>query len=174
MYKIASSTARNSISRGRPKGLAAGICGSIRAHSASVTSLAYRCPSRSYFGRVISVHIVCLDDFLTQPSYHNRLKSLISFSVSLLCGMSPRRRLGTTLRLRFPGVGTAVQLMTDGQLSQLELVVDRRESGTRDRGRAFYADVDIGAFAGRAGRARTEQKDAVGRIGHMPPDHRSG
>ena len=62
--------------------------------------------------------------------------------------MSPRRRLGTTLRLRFPGVGTAVQLMTDGQLSQLELVVDRRESGTRDRGRAFYADVDIGALAG--------------------------
>jgi len=62
----------------------------------------------------------------------------------------------------FRGVGTAVQLMTDGQLSQLELVVDRRESGTRDRGRAFYADVDIGAFAGRAGRARTEQKDAVG------------
>src|SRR6266850_6115391 len=84
MYKIASSTARNSISRGRPKGLAAGICGSIRAHSASVTSLAYRCPSRSYFRRVVSVHILCLDDCLTQPSYHNRLKSLISFSVSLL------------------------------------------------------------------------------------------
>src|SRR6266446_1016563 len=84
IYKIASSTARNSISRGRPKGLAAGICGSISAHSASVTLLAYRCPSRSYFRRVISLHIVCLDDCLTQPSYHNRLKSLISFSVSLL------------------------------------------------------------------------------------------
>jgi len=27
----------------------------------------------------------------------------------------------------------------------LELVVDRRESGARDRGGAFYADVDIGA-----------------------------
>src|SRR6267378_509838 len=64
-------------------GLAAGICGSISAHSASVTLLAYRCPSRSYFRRVISLHIVCLDDCLTQPSYHNRLKSLISFSVSL-------------------------------------------------------------------------------------------
>src|SRR6202011_6221410 len=47
------------------KGLAAGICGSISAHSASVTSLAYRCPSRSYFRRVISVHILCLDDCFT-------------------------------------------------------------------------------------------------------------
>jgi hypothetical protein len=28
-------------------------------------------------------------------------------------------------------------------------VVDRRESGARGRGRAFYADVDIGALAGR-------------------------
>ena len=35
----------------------------------------------------------------------------------------------------------------------LELVVDRRESGARNRGRAFYAN-DIGALAGRAGRAR--------------------
>jgi len=35
----------------------------------------------------------------------------------------------------------------------LELVMDRRESGARDRGRAlFYADVDIRALAGRAGR----------------------
>ena len=28
-------------------------------------------------------------------------------------------------------------------------VGDRRESGARGRGRAFYADVDIGALAGR-------------------------
>ena len=72
IYKIASSTARSSISRGRPKGLAAGICGSISAHSASVTSLAYSCPSRSYFRRVISVHILCLDDCLLQPSCYDK------------------------------------------------------------------------------------------------------
>src|SRR5262249_35204603 len=63
---------------------AGGICGSISAHSASVRSLAYRCPSRSYFGRVISVHILCLDDCLSQTSCHSRLKSLNPFSVSLL------------------------------------------------------------------------------------------
>src|SRR6266550_4695850 len=62
IYKLASSTARNSVSRGRPKGLVAGIWGSISAHSASVTSLAYPCPPRSYFRRVISVHILCLDN----------------------------------------------------------------------------------------------------------------
>ena len=33
---------------------------------------------------MISVHIWYLDDFSTQPSYHNRLESLNSFSVSLL------------------------------------------------------------------------------------------
>jgi hypothetical protein len=32
----------------------------------------------------------------------------------------------------------------------LELTVDRRESGARDRGRAFYADVDVRALIGRA------------------------
>src|SRR6516165_3265788 len=62
MYKIASSTLRNSVPRGRPKRLAGGICGSINAHSASVRSLAERCPSRSYFWRVILLHILCLDD----------------------------------------------------------------------------------------------------------------
>src|SRR5258707_5046698 len=49
------------------------MCGAITAHLASVRSLAYRCPSRSYFRRVISVHILCLDDCFTttimpQPS----------------------------------------------------------------------------------------------------------
>jgi hypothetical protein len=33
---------------------------------------------------VISVHILCLDDCFTQSSCHNGLKSLNSFSVSLL------------------------------------------------------------------------------------------
>jgi hypothetical protein len=83
--------------------------------------------------------------------------------------------LGTTLPRRFPGVfGMAAQLMSDGELSRLELAVDRRECDARDRGPAFYADVDIGALAGRARCARTEQVDAVSRIGHMPPDHRGG
>jgi hypothetical protein len=33
---------------------------------------------------VISVHILCLNDCFTQSSCHNGLKSLNSFSVSLL------------------------------------------------------------------------------------------
>jgi hypothetical protein len=36
---------------------------------------------RSYFGRVISVHMLCLADCSTQPLNHNMLKSLNSFSV---------------------------------------------------------------------------------------------
>jgi hypothetical protein len=40
IYKIASSTLRNSVARRRPKRLAAGMCGSISTHSASVRSLA--------------------------------------------------------------------------------------------------------------------------------------
>jgi hypothetical protein len=39
MYGIAFSTARKVVSHGRPKGLTAGICGSISAHSASFRSL---------------------------------------------------------------------------------------------------------------------------------------
>src|ERR1700730_15369582 len=84
IYKIASSTARKLVSRGRPNALRAGMEGSITAHSASVRSLAYRCPARSYFGRVISVHMLYLDDCSTQPLCYNHLKSLNSFPVSLL------------------------------------------------------------------------------------------
>src|SRR3984893_14502934 len=83
IYKIASSTARKLVSRGRPNALRAGMEGSITAHSASVRSLAYRCPARSYFGRVISVHMLYLDDCSTQPLCYNHLKSLNSFPVSL-------------------------------------------------------------------------------------------
>src|SRR5882762_3634053 len=84
IYKIASSTARKLVSRGRPNALRAGMEGSITAHSPSVRSLAYRCPARSYFGRVISVHMLYLGDCSTQPLCYNKLKSLNSFSVSLL------------------------------------------------------------------------------------------
>src|ERR1700739_500308 len=52
----------------------------------------------------------------------------------------------------------------------LELVMDRRKSGDRDRARAFYTDVDIGTLTGRTGRARAEQKDAIGRIRQVPLD----
>src|SRR3984893_8513177 len=83
IYKIASSTARQLVSRGRPNALRAGMEGSITAHSASVRSLAYRCPARSYFGRVISVHMLYLGDCSTQPLCYNHLKSLNSFPVSL-------------------------------------------------------------------------------------------
>src|ERR1700730_18388160 len=83
IYKIASSTARKLVSRGRPNALRAGMEGSITAHSASVRSLAYRCPARSYFGRVISVHMLYLGDCSTQPLCYNHLKSLNSFPVSL-------------------------------------------------------------------------------------------
>jgi hypothetical protein len=51
---------------------------------------------------------------------------------------------------------------------------NRRRRSYKGTARAFYADVDIGALAGRARCARSEQKDAAGGIGHMPPDHRSG
>src|SRR3984893_12407607 len=84
IYKIASSTARKLVSRGRPNALRAGMEGSITAHSASVRSLAYRCPARSYFGRVISVQMLYLGDCSTQPLCYNHLKSLNSFPVSLL------------------------------------------------------------------------------------------
>lgn len=40
MYTIASTTDRNFVARGRPIGEASGIIGSIKAHSASVKSLA--------------------------------------------------------------------------------------------------------------------------------------
>ncbi len=40
IYKIASTIARKSVPRGRPRGLRAGRRGSITAHSASVRSLA--------------------------------------------------------------------------------------------------------------------------------------
>ena len=43
----------------------------------------YRRPARSYFGRVISVHMLCSMDCLTQSRWHNQLKSLNSFPVSL-------------------------------------------------------------------------------------------
>jgi hypothetical protein len=42
---------------------------------------------------VISVHILCLDDCLSQPSCHNQLKSLNSFSVSLL---DPGKKIEST------------------------------------------------------------------------------
>src|ERR1700730_16996783 len=95
IYKIASSTARKLVSRGRPNALRAGMEGSITAHSASVRSLAYRCPARSYFGRVISVHMLYLGDCSTQLLCYNHLKSLNSFPVSLL---EPKRLLS---RLRW-------------------------------------------------------------------------
>src|SRR3546814_12619386 len=41
-------------------GLRRGSNGAIWHHSSSVASLAYRRPLRSYLGRVISVHILCL------------------------------------------------------------------------------------------------------------------
>jgi hypothetical protein len=42
---------------------------------------------------VISVHILCLDDSFTQSSCHNGLKSLNSFSVSLLVAREICREL---------------------------------------------------------------------------------
>jgi hypothetical protein len=38
-----------------------------------------------------------------------------------------------------------------------EFILNRRESGTRDRDRAFDADVDVGSLAGRAGRPRPDR-----------------
>src|SRR6266404_5902283 len=92
IYKIASSTARKLVSRGRPNALRAGIEGSITAHSASVRSLAYRCPARSYFERVISVHMLYLGDCAIQPLCYNQLRSLNSFPVSLLVLLSHKIR----------------------------------------------------------------------------------
>src|ERR1700736_4816972 len=105
IYKIASSTARKLVSRGRPNALRAGMEGSITAHSASVRSLAYRCPARSYFGRVISVHMLYLGDCSTQLLCYNHLKSLNSFPVSLF--RYPHSQQG----LR--AVGAAAQLLHD-------------------------------------------------------------
>jgi hypothetical protein len=55
----------------------------------------------------------------------------------------------------------------------LEFVVNGCEHDARDRGRSFYANVDIRALASHAGRTRSEQEDVIGRIRHMPPDHGS-
>src|SRR3546814_3745806 len=60
MYSMASNTSRKSVVRGRPPDFAGGSNGAIWHHSSSVASLAYRRPLRSYLGRVISVHILCL------------------------------------------------------------------------------------------------------------------
>src|ERR1700730_18466797 len=107
IYKIASSTARKLVSRGRPNALRAGMEGSITAHSASVRSLAYRCPARSYFGRVISVHMLYLDDCSTQPLCYNHLKSLNSFPVSLSecagAGLRPKGHVVISYSREHPG-----------------------------------------------------------------------
>jgi hypothetical protein len=42
-------------------------------------SVEYRNPFRSYCGRVVSVHMLCLADCWTQSLKHNYLKSLNSF-----------------------------------------------------------------------------------------------
>src|ERR1700737_1267666 len=96
IYKIASSPARKLVSRGPPNALRAGMEGSITAHSASVRSLAYRCPARSYFGRVISVHMLYLGDCSTHPLCYNHLKSLNSFPVSLFSRSRRRGNGGKT------------------------------------------------------------------------------
>src|SRR5271167_1093949 len=70
---------RSAVFGGRPNRLRCGRWGEITSHSASVTSLEYRKPFRSYCGRVISVHMWCLADCWTQPLKHNSLKSLSSF-----------------------------------------------------------------------------------------------
>jgi hypothetical protein len=56
----------------------------------------------------------------------------------------------------------------------LELLMDCRESRVRHRRRSLDADVDIRALGRGPRRAGAEQKDAVGGIGQMPPDHQSG
>src|SRR4029077_13701960 len=71
---------RVSVFGGRPKRLRCGNRGSIIAHSASLRSLEYPNPLRSYFERVILVHMLYLVDCLAQPSNHNTLKSRNSFS----------------------------------------------------------------------------------------------
>src|SRR5215469_9869816 len=51
---------RGSVPRGRPNSLRTGIKCSINAYSASLRLLASRCTARSYFRRVISVHMLPL------------------------------------------------------------------------------------------------------------------
>src|SRR5512134_2484445 len=85
MQNIASTTARISVSRGRPTRNVAGMCGSISAHSSSVVSLAYRSPSRRCLMRVISVHDIlglrlCWHLDRTTSGWNDS----IQFSVSLL------------------------------------------------------------------------------------------
>src|SRR5260370_27920149 len=69
---------------GRPNRLRGGRWGEITNPSASVTLLEYRNPFRSYWGRVASVHMLCLADCLTPPLKHNSPKSLHSFYVTPL------------------------------------------------------------------------------------------
>src|SRR3546814_3567686 len=81
MYSMASNTSRKSVVRGRPPDFAGGSNGAIWHHSSSVASLAYRRPLRSYLGRVISVHILCL----RSEEHTSELQSLMRISYAVFC-----------------------------------------------------------------------------------------
>ena len=61
-YRMALTTSHSRVVRGRRRVFGGGIEGAIRSHSASLKSLAWRRLARSYCGRVISVHMLCLAD----------------------------------------------------------------------------------------------------------------
>src|SRR5580658_591645 len=54
----------------------------------------------------------------------------------------------------------------------LELFMDQRQRLPRDRTRSLDADIDVGSFVRGPLGARSEQKDAIGRVGHMPSHDR--
>src|SRR5262245_12806985 len=116
-YRIALTTSRKLVVRGRPIPAGSGITGSIKAHSASVVSLAKRSSSRRYCNRVISVQgmATSLESWQIRRN-HIPLKSLTPFRPASEEGASfdghphaeePReaRRLearGWLLRMRVP------------------------------------------------------------------------
>ena len=82
-------------------------------------------------------------------------------------------RCCATLR-KFSGTRLKSTTSIVNSVGALEFIVDCRKRRMRHRSRTLDADVDIRALGRRPRRARAEQKDAVGRIGQMPPDHQSG
>jgi hypothetical protein len=73
---MASTILRSATVRGRPRCGGEGMNGSIKAHSASVRSLASRYPTRQYRCRAISVKAIVSPFVIANELNHNPLKSL--------------------------------------------------------------------------------------------------
>lgn len=161
MKRIASTTARRSVLRGRLPAFAAGSNGSINAHSRSVRSLGYRNASRLCSTRAVSVQGMRSLHLPTKTVNHNLLVSLNFFSL----GLSPSACLprSATDQLGPPmsashAVSYTIRWGTIRNESAKSSCSKRREaSGCRDQRRGIgHPILESSVF----GQARWDKHDA--------------